>query len=52
MMLIEGAIYRFNCTDELRYSRAARTKWRLGFIYPIQVNGTRVASTHTNLLYL
>ena len=47
-MLIEGAIYRFNRTDELRYYRAARTKSGLNFLYPIQVNGTRLAATHTN----
>jgi hypothetical protein len=45
-MLIEGAIYRFNRTDELRYYRAARTKSGLDFLYPIQVNGTRLAGTH------
>ena len=47
-MLIEGAIYRFNRTDELRYYRAARTKAGLDFLYPIQVNGTRLARTHKN----
>jgi hypothetical protein len=47
-MLIEGAIYRFNRTDELRYYRAARTKGGLDFLYPIQVNGTRLASTYKN----
>jgi hypothetical protein len=47
-MLIEGAIYRFNRTDELRYYRAARTKSGLDFLYPIQVNGTRLAGTHKN----
>jgi hypothetical protein len=47
-MLIEGAIYRFNRTDELRYYRAARTKAGLDFLYPIQVNGVRLASTHKN----
>ena len=47
-MLIEGAIYRFTRTDELRYYRAARTKAGLDFLYPIQVNGTRLAGTHKN----
>lgn len=47
-MLIEGAIYRFNRTDELRYYRAARTKAGMDFLYPIQVNGTRLAGTHKN----
>jgi hypothetical protein len=47
-MLIEGAIYRFNRTDELRYYRAARTHSGLEFLYPIQVNGTRLAATHKN----
>jgi hypothetical protein len=56
-MLIEGAVYRFNRTDELRYYRAARTKAGMDFLYPIQVNGTRLASTYKNgrryvLLYL
>jgi hypothetical protein len=47
-MLSEGAIYRFNRTDELRYYRAARTTAGLEYLYPIQVNGTRLAKTHTN----
>ena len=47
-MLIEGAIYRFTRTDELRYYRAARTKAGMDFLYPIQVNGTRLAGTHKN----
>ena len=47
-MIIDGAIYRFNRTDELRYYRATRTKSGVQFLYPIQVNGTRLASTHTN----
>mgnify|MGYP000253434516 CR=1 FL=1 len=47
-MLIEGAIYRFNRTDELRYYRAARTQAGMDFLYPIQVNGTRLAATHKN----
>jgi hypothetical protein len=47
-MLVEGAIYRFNRTDELRYYRAARTMGGLEFLYPIQVNGTRLASTYKN----
>lgn len=47
-MLIEGAIYRFNRTDELRYYRAARTKAGMDFLYPIQVSGTRLAATHKN----
>jgi hypothetical protein len=56
-MLVEGAIYRFNRTDELRYCRAARTKAGMDFPYPVQVNGTRLAGTHKNgrryvLLYL
>jgi hypothetical protein len=47
-MLVEGAIYRFNRTDELRYYRAARTSAGMEYLYPIQVNGTRLARTHTN----
>ena len=47
-MLIEGAVYRFTRTDELRYYRAARTKAGMDFLYPIQVDGTRLAGTHKN----
>jgi hypothetical protein len=43
-MLIEGAIYRFIRTEELRYYQAARTKSGVEFLYPIQVSGTRIAS--------
>ncbi len=42
-MLIEGAIYRFIRTDELRYYQAARTKSGIEFLYPIQVSGSRIA---------
>lgn len=45
-MLIEGAIYRFIRTEELRYYRAARTKSGVDFLYPIGVSGTRIASRH------
>ena len=40
---IDGAIYRFTRTDNLRFYRAARTKSGIDFIYPIQVGGTRIA---------
>ena len=42
-MLIDGAIYRFNRTDNLRYYRAAQTSAGTEFLYPIQVSGTRIA---------
>lgn len=41
--LIEGAIYRFMRTDNLRFYRAARTKTGVDFIYPVQTGGTRIA---------
>jgi hypothetical protein len=47
-MLIEGAIYRFNRTEQLRYYQAARTKSGIEFLFPIHVSGTRVASRHAN----
>ena len=45
-MLIEGAIYRFIRTEQLRYYRAARTRSGIEFLYPIQVSGTRIADRH------
>lgn len=45
-MLIEGAIYRFIRTEELRYYRAARTRSGVEFLYPIRVSGTRIAGRH------
>jgi hypothetical protein len=47
-MLIEGAIYRFRRTDQLRYYRAARTKSGIEFLYPIRIEGTRIANQHPN----
>jgi hypothetical protein len=47
-MLIQGAIYRFFRTEELRYYRAARTKSGVEFLYPIRVSGTRIAGRHEN----
>jgi hypothetical protein len=47
-MLIEGAIYRFRRTDQLRYYRAARTKSGIEFLYPIRTEGTRIAGRHAN----
>lgn len=47
-MLIEGAIYRFIRTDNLRYYRAARTGAGVDFLYPINVKGTRIADQHAN----
>lgn len=45
---IINAIYRFTRTDELQYYQAARTKIGTEFLYPISVDGSRVASTHTD----
>lgn len=42
-MLIQGAIYRFNRTKQLRYYQAAMTKEGVEFLFPIQVSGTRIA---------
>lgn len=47
-MLLDGAIYRFIRTEELRYYRAARTKSGVEFLYPIGVTGTRIADTAKN----
>ena len=47
-MIIDGAIYRFNRTDKLRYYRAARTSVGTEFLYPIQVGGTRIADESAN----
>jgi hypothetical protein len=47
-MLIEGAIYRFKRTDQLRYYQAAHTKSGIEFLYPIRVGGTRIADQHRN----
>jgi len=41
---IPNAIYRFTRTDELQYYRAATTKVGTEFLYPISVDGSRVAS--------
>lgn len=43
--MVEGAIYRFIRTEELRYYRAARTRSGVEFLYPIGVSGTRIADT-------
>lgn len=45
-MLIEQAVYRFNRSNELRYYRAARTSAGVDFLYPISVNGSRIADRH------
>lgn len=42
-MLKPDAIYRFNRTRKIRYYRAARTRSGLDFLYPISVDGSRVA---------
>lgn len=42
-MLIPGAIYRFNRTRKIRYYRAARTASGIDFLYPISLDGSRVA---------
>ena len=47
-MIIDGAIYRFNRTDKLRYYRAACTSIGTEFLYPIQVSGTRIADESAN----
>jgi hypothetical protein len=47
-MLVEGAIYRFTRTDQLRYYQAARTRSGIEFLFPIQVGGTRIAGRHKN----
>lgn len=44
MSLVDGAVYRFKRTDELRYYRAAHTQSGIEFLYPIQVSGTRIAN--------
>ncbi|MEM7130186.1 MAG: hypothetical protein AAF702_27900 [Chloroflexota bacterium] len=46
--LIIGAIYRFTRTSELRYYRAACTQSGAEFLYPISVDGSRMAGTHGN----
>lgn len=45
-MLITNAIYRFIRSKELRYYRAARTRTGTEFLYPIHVEGTRLADEH------
>ncbi len=45
-MLIPGAIYRFNRTQRLRYYRAARTQADVDFLYPISLDGARIADEH------
>lgn len=40
---IPGAIYRFARTDLLRYYRAASTRSGTEFLYPISVDGARIA---------
>ena len=47
-MFTEGAIYRFNRTNQLRYYRAARTQSDMEFLYPISVNGSRIADQKDN----
>lgn len=43
-----NAIYRFTRTNELRYYRAAVTKIGTEFLYPIGLNGSRIANTSEN----
>jgi len=43
VMLIPGAIYRFNRSRQIRFYRAARTRSGLEFLYPVSVDGSRVA---------
>ena len=47
-MLVEGAIYRFIRTENLRYYQALRTQAGVTFLFPIQVSGTRIAERHAN----
>ena len=47
-MLTSGAVYRFTRTDETRYYRAARTRAGVDFLYPISVEGSRIAQEHQN----
>lgn len=42
-MLIPDAIYRFNRSRNIRYYRAARTGSGIDFLYPISLDGSRVA---------
>ena len=42
-MLIPDAIYRFNRSRHIRYYRAARTRSGIDFLYPISLDGSRVA---------
>ena len=42
---ILNAIYRFTRTEDLQYYRAAVTKIGTEFLYPISIDGSRVAST-------
>lgn len=42
-MLIPNAIYRFNRSRHIRYYRAARTRSGIDFLYPISLDGSRVA---------
>jgi len=42
-MLISGTIYRFNRSPQIRYYRAARTRSGIDFLYPISLDGSRVA---------
>ena len=48
MAFTQDAIYRFTRTKELRYYQAAVTNIGTEFLYPISINGSRIASTHTN----
>lgn len=56
-MLIPDAIYRFNRSRNIRYYRAARTRSGIDFLYPISLDGSRVADETTDgrsyvILYL
>lgn len=47
-VLIPDAIYRFARTNELRYYRAACTQTGTEFLYPISIDGSRIAGTHSS----
>ncbi|MBX3054394.1 MAG: hypothetical protein KF753_23170 [Caldilineaceae bacterium] len=42
-MLIPGAVYRFNRSRQIRYYLAARTRSGIDFLYPVSLDGSRVA---------
>ncbi|MFZ1753855.1 MAG: hypothetical protein WBO46_18790 [Caldilineaceae bacterium] len=42
-MLIPGAVYRFNRSRQIRYYLVARTRSGIDFLYPVSLDGSRVA---------